>query len=134
MRRPRRKAIPQATQITILVRQSGVCAACGNALDGSVEFDHRPALISRQVNEDKTDYEPPQLDIDFIEAVHADCHQQRTTGRKAGAERTVTTKGSDIWLKKKFARLEKPPRRKHKIRSRPFPNKANRKAVNKLLH
>lgn len=79
-----------------------------------------------------TDYDPPQNDPDFIEALHTDCHQQRTTGRKPGAERTITTKGSDIYLKSKFARLEgrTKPRPKQKIpqRKNPWPKRKMRNA------
>lgn len=122
-KRPKRKSIPMTTQVLVLVRQHGQCAACGHALDESVEFDHRPALILRDVNSEGTDYLPPQLHTDFIEALHATCHLQRTVGRKPGATKTVTTKGSDAWLKKKFARLAKPKKKKHKIASRKFPKK-----------
>ena len=69
------------------------------------------------------DYIPPQNDPNFIDAMHDRCHLQRTVGRKADAEKTVTTKGSDAWLRKKFNRLEGKPRRKAKIPSRPFPKR-----------
>lgn len=57
-------------------------------------------------------------------------HLQKTTGRKAGAERTVTTKGSDIGLKAKFDRLEgrTKKRPKQKIRSRGFPKPKERRS------
>jgi len=75
----------------------------------------------RKVNVDGTDYEPPQLDPKYIEALHVPCHQKRTTGRPPGAERTATVKGSDVWLAKKFRRLEGEPRKKAK-----FPKQKNK--------
>ena len=109
--RPRRKAIPPKVKLKVFQRQKGICMSCHAPITDSAEYDHRPAIISRPVNAAGTDYDPPQLDPEHIEALHPECHQQRTTGRRPGAERTVTTKGSDIWLKTKFARLEKPRKR-----------------------
>lgn len=123
MIRPKRKAIPLAVRVTVGDRQKWRCAACGEGLNPlCIEFDHRPAIISRPVNAAGTDYDPPQNHPDFIEALDPSCHQQRTTGRKPGAERTVTTKGSDVWLKSKFNRLEgrTKKRPKQKIQSRGF--------------
>ena len=138
MSRPKRKAIPNLVRIAVGNRQDGRCAECGELIFGYTEYDHRPSLVMRPVKADGTDYDPPQLDPNFIDALHADCHQKRTTGRAIGASRTVTTKGSDIWLKTKFARLERKkrleaaadevlrgtghfPPKKAKIPSRPFP-------------
>lgn len=87
------------------------------------ELHHDPALILRDFNPRTGRYSPPANDPNHLVYLEKVDHQQRTTGRKPGAERTVTTKGSDIWLKTKFARLEKPKRRrKQKIPSRPFPS------------
>jgi hypothetical protein len=125
--RPRRKAIPHTTKLLVLGLQDFICPECGEIVYiENAEFDHRPALIMRPVDASGTDYEPPQLDPFHINALHAPCHQKRTTGRAIGAERTVTTKGSDIWLKTKFARLERKasghlPKRKKPFPSRPFP-------------
>lgn len=96
------------------------------------EYDHRPPLFLREVNAEGTDYVPPQNDPHFIEALHKDCHLKRTVGRVVGAEKTVTTKGSDSWLRKKFNRLAREmnehlfgdkPKHKRKIPSRPFPKR-----------
>lgn len=123
--RPKRKAIPLLVKVEVLRRQRAHCAECRRPLwpSESTEYDHRPAIILRTVNAAGTDYEPAQNDPDFIEALHSDCHQERTTGRKPGAERTITTKGSDIGLKSKFARLEGRVklRRKQKIPQRKNP-------------
>lgn len=73
-------------------------------------LDHDPALILRKYNPRIKDvaarYTPHAHDpAALIYREKAD-HQQKTTGRKPGAERTVTTKGSDVGLKSKFNRLE----------------------------
>lgn len=89
-------------------------------------LDHDPALILRPYNPRIKDvaarYTPHAHDpAALIYREKAD-HQQKTTGRKPGAERTITTKGSDIGLKSKFNRLEgkTKPRRKQPIKSRGF--------------
>ena len=125
MKRPKRKAIPQWVKSYVNTAQRGRCLECGDLLGPDKQFDHRPALILRKINEDGTDYIPPQNDPHFIEALHDRCHLERTTGRKRDAERTVTTKGSDIYLKAKFDRLEGRTKKRptRKIPSRPFPKK-----------
>jgi hypothetical protein len=126
MARPKRKQIPQVVKTQVLARQKMTCAVCGEVLDNTTQFDHRPSIIMRHVNVDQTDYHPPQNDPEFIEALHARCHMERTVGRRRDAAKTVTTIGSDMWLKAKFARLEKPPKNKRKIPSRPFPKSKRR--------
>jgi hypothetical protein len=87
-------------------------------------LDHDPALILRPYNSRIRDvaarYTPHAHDPDALVYRANPDHQQKTTGRRPGAERTITTKGSDIGLKTKFARLERGPRRKAKIHSRSF--------------
>ena len=77
----------------------------------------------RAVDASGSDYEPPQNDPAFIEALHPACHQKRTTGRLPGAERTITTKGSDVGLAAKFRRLENRDTKPRKLRS--FPSRKN---------
>lgn len=131
MTRPKRKAIPKKVRLTVLARTLNCCAACGHGFrrDSKIEFDHRPAIIMRAVNVEGTDYHPPQNDPAHIEPLHKSCHLQRTVGRKADAERTVTVKGSDAWLKSKFARLEGKTKKRptKKIANRGFQKKENRK-------
>ena len=93
-------------------------------------LDHDPALILRSYNPRIKDvasrYEPHANDPAALVYRSKPNHQQKTTGRKPGAERTVTTKGSDIGLKTKFARLENGnPKRKAKIpqRRNPWPKR-----------
>ena len=86
-------------------------------------LDHDPALILRPYNARIKDvaarYTPHAHDpAALVYRAKAD-HQQKTTGRKPGAERTVTVKGSDVGLAAKFRRLERSkPKRKAKIVSR----------------
>lgn len=137
--RPKRKAIPASVKNAVLVRQGYRCAECKQTLlGGPVDYDHRPALIMRPVNAEGTDYIPPQNDPDHIEALHPrPCHLRRSVGRAPGAEKTATSKGSDVWLAKKFRKLERNRNkddeisgsrnsnfgRKAKIPSRPFPKR-----------
>ena len=88
-----------------------------------LHLDHRPPLILRMFDLSTGKYHPDANDPRHLEYITIDEHQQRTTGRKIGAEKTVTTKGSDIHLKAKFARLESSPKPKQKIPSRPFPQR-----------
>lgn len=73
-------------------------------------LDHDPALILRKYNPRIKDvaarYTPHAHDPDALIYRRKGNHDEKTFGRKEGAERTVTTKGSDIWLKSKFNRLE----------------------------
>lgn len=92
-----------------------------------LQLDHDPALILRPYNARIRDvaarYTPNANDPDFLIYREADQHLQKTTGRRPGAERTITTKGSDVGLKTKFAKLEgrTKPRPKAKIPQRRNP-------------
>jgi 5-methylcytosine-specific restriction endonuclease McrA len=104
--RPKRKAIPDRIKLEVVLRQDGRCPHCGERLGPltGLNFDHRPAIINRDVNEDGTDYVPPQLDPEFIQAVHeVPCHRERTIGR--GGEKRTTVAGSDIHIRDKTKRL-----------------------------
>lgn len=87
------------------------------------QLDHDPALILREFNKRTGKYTPDANDPAHLIYREKAEHQQKTTGRKPGASRTITTKGSDIGLKSKFARLEgkTKPKRKMPIKSRGFP-------------
>jgi hypothetical protein len=89
--------------------------------DEGYQLDHDPALILRPFNKRTGKYTPDANDPHFLVYRRKDDHLQKTTGRKPGAERTVTIKGSDIGLKTKFARLERKGKKpKATIPSRPF--------------
>jgi hypothetical protein len=91
----------------------------------SVELDHDPALVFRKRNLKTGGYRPDANDPKYLRYVPKQQHRHKTFGRKPDAERTVTTKGSDVWLAKKFRRLEKPQRPKKKIPSRPFQKRSS---------
>lgn len=65
-----------------------------------VDLDHRPPLSHRHYNPRIKDvaarFTPNANDPDYMEWIPRDAHQERTTGRKVGAARTVTTRGSDV--------------------------------------
>ena len=104
--RPKRKAISDRIKLQAVLAQDGLCAHCKQRLGKltEIQFDHRPAIINRDVNEAGTDYVPAQLDPEFIQAVHAvPCHRERTIGR--GGEKRTTVAGSDIHIRDKTKRL-----------------------------
>lgn len=95
-------------------------------LEGA-HLDHDPALELRKKRmiKGRLVYSPPANSPDDLIYRAEARHHQKTFGRKPGASRTVTTKGSDVYLIAKFRRLEgkTKPRRKQKIPSRPFPKR-----------
>src|SRR6266481_2892265 len=93
-----------------------------------LQLDHEPALGLRKLNLETGEYRPRANDHRYLIYRPKDQHLEKTTGRKPGAERTVTSKGSDIWLMQKFRKLGRKPRGREwpkgprsKIPSRPFP-------------
>lgn len=90
--------------------------------DDDFELDHYPALILRKFNPRTGRYTPEANDPNHLIYRTGAAHLQKTTGRKPGAAKTTDARDSDIWLKKKFARLEGRTKRrpKRKIPSRPF--------------
>ncbi len=95
-----------------------------------LQLDHDPALGLRRFNPDTGEYRPRANDHRFMAYKPKERHLKKTTGRNPGAERTVTSKGSDIWLMAKFRKLGRKPggRRwpkgpRSKIPSRPFPKR-----------
>lgn len=103
--RPKRKPIPTLVKLLAVLRVDGRCKQCGERLGdlSGLNFDHRPAVINRDVSADGTDYVPAQLDPDFIEPLHINCHKVRTFG--PGGEKRITTAGSDIGTRDKVDRL-----------------------------
>lgn len=101
-----------------------------NGLFKNSEFalDHDPALVLRPYNPRIKDvasrYTPHAHDPNALIYREKSDHQQKTTGRKPGASKTATTKGSDVHLAAKFRRLEnpKPKRKRTTIAPRGFQN------------
>jgi hypothetical protein len=101
--------------------------------DQKYQLDHNPALALRRRRGTGKDtvYSPAANNPDFLEYRLDDGHLQKTTGRAPGAERTVTSKGSDRWLIAKFNKLEGRTKRRpqtswpkgRKMRSKPFPKR-----------
>jgi hypothetical protein len=77
-----RKPIPNRVKLAVLARDYDV--------------DHDPALTNRPYDTEAEDFIPPQNDPDYLFLKRHAEHDEKTFGRKAGAERTVTTRGSDI--------------------------------------
>jgi len=71
------------------------------------QLDHDPALVLREFNPRTGKYTPDANDPAYLIYREKDEHLQKTTGRKPGAARTITTKGSDIGLRNKFRKLER---------------------------
>lgn len=149
-----RKAIPTNVALRVVIRQG-----CKD-LDGvpfteqdDIQIDHEPALVHRDYDVEAGDFVPPQHAVEHLFARRKMSHLEKTTGRKEGATRTVTTRGSDVGeashirnvrstqalhevkmaVKRgdpaaiaKLLHVEKPKRAKQKIPSRPFPNKKRR--------
>lgn len=92
----------------------------------TVELDHDPALQLRRFNKRTGRYSPDANNPKYLIYRVVPEHLRKTIGRTPGAERTVTMKGSDAWLAKKFRKLEHPKESKSRIPSRPF-RKAKRR-------
>lgn len=88
------------------------------------QLDHDPALCLRRYNPNIKNvaarYTPNANDPNALIYRRVDTHLEKTTGRKPGASRTVSNKGSDVGLKAKFAKLERPPKPKRQIGPRGF--------------
>lgn len=122
MKRPR-PYIPLSVRVQVVDRQlaerygslgTNLSASLSRRIATGLDFldiehpqlDHDPALILREFNPHTGKYTPDANDPDHLIYREKGNHDEKTFGRKEGAERTVTTKGSDIWLKSKFNRLE----------------------------
>ena len=108
-----RKGIPFTVKLAVLIRQQcrDVDGTPFTQDDvGAVHFDHRPALESRPFDTEAGDFVPPQHHPDFIFAIRKAKHDERTFGRKEGAEKTVTTRGSDIGEAARARRIQRAQR------------------------
>ena len=133
-------ALNRTDGLTLRDKLEVMLKALSEALGDVLQLDHDPALILRQYKVDRRKppaawYTPNANDPDHLIYRPLRDHGEKTFGRKADAEKTVTTKGSDIWLKSKFKRLEQPSKKRRakiparakpwpkgrKLRGRPFP-------------
>jgi hypothetical protein len=99
-----RKAIPCAVKLQVLLNhvyaidkvpaKIGLLVPSWQASD--LQFDHRPPLCERDYDTRDGDFIPRQNDPAYIVVESVATHLEKTTGRKAGAARTVTTRGSDV--------------------------------------
>jgi hypothetical protein len=79
-----RKEIPCHVKVDLVLRQSGLCQACGEMLGASAatQYDHVPAIQLRAYDPEAKDTVPASNDIEHLHAKHKDCHLAKTTGRK----------------------------------------------------
>lgn len=92
-----RKPIPWRVKQFVLLRDcERAQLTIAEAAKGEIEYDHRPPLVTRDYDTDADDFIPPQHDPAHIFACRKAKHDERTFGRKDGAAKTVTTRGSDI--------------------------------------
>lgn len=110
-----RANVPVSIEALSLARQLRALLASLRSLwglpeDAVLPLDHNPALILRPYNPRVHDvaarYTPHAHDPNALQYRSAGDHDFKTFGRKPGAAKTVTTKGSDIGIKAKFNRLE----------------------------
>lgn len=126
MTAPRRKSIPLGVKLAVALRALGV-------KESEIDWSHEPALGLRAINEDGTDYVPPQLDPEFIFIRKREKHDEITfkdngTGRGdltaiAHVKRSAQKHADHMARMDAKASGDMPPepRRKVKIPSRPFP-------------
>lgn len=74
---------------------------------GGIQWNHKPALALRVVDEETGELTPHPNDPRYLEPLRTADHLRITTGRRPGAERTATTAGSDIGNAAKVKRLER---------------------------
>ena len=110
-----RRAIPLSVKIKVVLRCEGKCSACGQRLGEleDVEFDHVPALQLRGWDPVQQDTIPGCNDPAAIEAKHADCHAQKTSGRKG--ESKLSKVGGDT---SEIAKLRRLSRKAEEFRSK----------------
>lgn len=93
---PKRKPVPTRIQLHAALRQLGL-------EPDECELDHDPALGTRAVNADGTDWDPPQHDVRYLVWRPEPGHKTKTFG--PGGEKRITTAGGDIHRIAKLRRL-----------------------------
>lgn len=91
-----RKAIPDWVKVQVILNLVEAHLGLPSLDARELQFDHRPPLSAREYDTHAGDFIPPQNDPDYIFALRKAQHLQETTGRKEGADKTVTTRGSDV--------------------------------------
>lgn len=91
-----RKAIPDWVKVQVILNLVEAHLGLPSLDARELQFDHRPPLIARDYDTNAGDFIPPQNDPDYIFALRKAQHLEETTGRKEGADKTVTTRGSDV--------------------------------------
>jgi hypothetical protein len=108
-----RKPISSHAKSEVLLRMSGNSNGLVQLLRWTaagvrarnLEVDHSPALALRKYDTEAHDFIPPQGDLDYLVLLLKEDHQTKTTGRKPGAQRTVTTRDSDVGELKRTQRM-----------------------------
>lgn len=98
MSKGRRKKIP------LHVKLEACLILLGFGPDDEIDWDHFPALGLRKWIEEVGDFEPPQLDPNYIRPMRRGAHKRKTGGRRG--EKRVTSYGSDVHAIAKLNRLE----------------------------
>lgn len=95
-----RRNIPVWVKVAVAIRYvlygDGIGVQDTIELARDLEYDHSPGLLNRPYDKMAGDFIPKQNDPDFIFAQTKADHLHKTTGRKPGAEKTVSGRGSDI--------------------------------------
>ncbi len=128
---PIRKTIPVRVKRLVRERQGDRCGCrdkCGAKLPpdgkGLVEYQHWPALKTRPVNDDGTDWIPTQHDPKYIFAELKACHRRETNKGRSGATRMGSDRHSINkvkWIRGEFKGRPKTKWPKgRKIAPRPF--------------
>ena len=117
MTAPKRKKIPLKVKLEACLHMLGLDP-------DDVEWDHDPALGVRPINEDGTDYDPPQHDPRYITPRSRENHAEKTNGTKAttaGSDKNRIAKVNRILGKTKQGQPKRAWPKGRKIQSRPFP-------------
>lgn len=96
MRRPARKKVPLSSVRIATRNQNGLCfCGCGEPVANTlITIDHEPALSMRDINDDGTDYRPPQADPGYLRIYLRGHDKNKTFG--SGGTRRITTRDGDI--------------------------------------
>ena len=97
MSKGRRKKIP------LHVKLEACLILLGFGPDDEIDWDHFPALGLRKWIEEVGDFDPPQLDPNYIRPMRRGPHKAKSNGRRG--EKRVTSYGSDVHAIAKLNRL-----------------------------